>query len=279
MWARYFDSTEIYHNFAMIEYTKMKKIVIVALLLSLGFQGVARNDEKKFDRGLGDASSIFVPKGMMSAGASLSYNRYSAGNGDIGYEMMSLLTGMEGTLSTVKISPAAFYFIAKNTAVGARFGYSYTALDIDKASLSLGSDNNFDLSNHYFKNQSYSGLFAVRNYVPLFSSRVFAMFNEIRIGGTRSQGKSFQMDGEEKNGVYSEAYALNIGLCPGITMFLTNNLAFEVSVNVLECNYSYTKQTKNQVYTSSLSHFGTSFKPNLLGLAFSVMYYFQVGKQ
>lgn len=62
-------------------------------------------------------------------------------------------------------------------------------------------------------------------------------------------------------------------------MFLTNNLAFEVSVNVLECNYSYTKQTKNQVYTSSLSHFGTSFKPNLLGLAFSVMYYFQVGKQ
>ena len=149
----------------MIKYTKMKKIVIVALLLSLGFQGVARNDEKKFDRGLGDASSIFVPKGMMSAGASLSYNRYSAGNGDIGYEMMSLLTGMEGTLSTVKISPAAFYFIAKNTAVGARFGYSYTALDIDKASLSLGSDNNFDLSNHYFKNQSYSGLFAVRNYV------------------------------------------------------------------------------------------------------------------
>lgn len=263
----------------MIKYTKMKKIVIVALLLSLGFQGVARNDEKKFDRGLGDASSIFVPKGMMSAGASLSYNRYSAGNGDIGYEMMSLLTGMEGTLSTVKISPAAFYFIAKNTAVGARFGYSYTALDIDKASLSLGSDNNFDLSNHYFKNQSYSGLFAVRSYVPLFGSRVFAMFNEIRIGGTKSQGKSFQMDGDEKNGVYSEAYALNIGLCPGITMFLTNNLAFEVSVNVLECNYSYTKQTKNQVYTSSLSHFGTSFKPNLLGLAFSVMYYFQVGKQ
>ncbi len=192
---------------------------------------------------------------------------------------MSLLTAMEGTLSTVKISPAAFYFIAKNTAVGARFGYSYTALDIDKASLSLGSDNNFDLSNHYFKNQSYSGLFAVRNYVPLFGSRVFAMFNEIRIGGTKSQGKSFQMDGDEKNGVYSEAYALNIGLCPGITMFLTNNFAFEVSVNVLECNYSYTKQTKNQVYTSSLSHFGTSFKPNLLGLAFSVMYYFQVGKQ
>ena len=56
----------------------------------------------------------------MTLGTSISYNRYSAGNGDVGYELMSLITGLEGTLSTVKISPAAFYFIGKNTAVGAR---------------------------------------------------------------------------------------------------------------------------------------------------------------
>lgn len=105
------------------------------------------------------------------------------------------------------------------------------------------------------------------------------MFNEIRIGGSRGQGKSFQYDGNEKNGTFSESYALTIGIVPGLTMFLTNNLSFEVSISVLECNYSYTKQTKNQVYTSSLSHFGTTFKPNLLGVGFSIMYYFQVGKR
>ena len=256
----------------------MKKFLLAAMLLSVGTMAVARNQEK-FDRGIGDASAVFVPKGMMTAGASISYSHYSAGNGDVGYELMSLITGLEGTLSTVKISPAAFYFIGKNTAVGARVGYSYTSMNLDGASISLGADDEFDLSNHYVKSQSYSGQFAVRNYVPLFGSRVFGMFNEIRIGGSRGQGKSFQYDGNEKNGTFSESYALTIGIVPGLTMFLTNNLSFEVSISVLECNYSYTKQTKNQVYTSSLSHFGTTFKPNLLGVGFSIMYYFQVGKR
>lgn len=257
----------------------MRRFLLAAVLLSVGTMAVAENHEKKFDRGLGDASAVFVPKGMMTAGASISYSRYSAGNGDVGYELMSLVTGLEGTLSTVKISPAAFYFIGKNTAVGARFGYSYTSMNLDNAAISLDSDNEFDFSNHYLKSMNYSGQFAVRNYVPLFGSRVFGMFNEIRIGGTKGQGKSYQLDGDEKNGTFSESYALNIGVVPGITMFLTNNLSFEVSISVLECNYSYTKQTKNQVYTSSLSHFGTTFKPNLLGVGFAIMYYFQVGKR
>lgn len=75
----------------------MKKIVLMFLMLSVGVKALADEPKKTFDRGLGDASSIFVPKGMMSLGASLSYSRYSAGNGDVGYEMMSLLTGMQGS--------------------------------------------------------------------------------------------------------------------------------------------------------------------------------------
>ena len=89
------------------------------MLLSVGTMAVARNQEK-FDRGIGDASAVFVPKGMMTAGASISYSHYSAGNGDVGYELMSLITGLEGTLSTVKISPAAFYFIGKNWIISSK---------------------------------------------------------------------------------------------------------------------------------------------------------------
>lgn len=247
-------------------------------MLSAACVASASEPKKKFDRGFGEASSVFVPKGTMTAGASLSYHRYSAGNGDIGYEFLSLITGVEGTLSTVNISPAALYFIGNNTAVGARFGYSYTSMDMDGASVSLDSDNSFDFSNRYMKNQSYSGSIVLRNYLPLFGSRVFAMFNEVRLGGTKGQGKSYQMDGDEKNGTFTDSYALKIGLNPGLVAFLTNDFAFEVSLNVLELNYSYSKQTKNQVYTSSLSHFGTTFKPNLLSLNFALMYYFPLGR-
>ena len=234
-------------------------------------------EREKFDRGLGKANSLFVPKGMMTAGSSISYHHYSAGNGDIGYEILLLLSGIEGSLSTVKISPAVFYFVANNTAIGARFGYNYTAMDMENASISLGSDNSFDFSNHYLHSQSYTGSIALRNYIPFFGSRVFAMFNEVRVGGTRTQGKSYQMDGEEKDGTFSSGYSFNIGVYPGVTAFVTDNLSFEIALSVLECNYSYTKQTKNQVYTSSMSHFGTSFKPNMLGLSFAIMYYFQLG--
>lgn len=256
----------------------MKRLAVLVLLLAAVCTSYAGTPKKRFDRGLGNASAVFVPKGMMNAGISISYSHYSAGNGDVDYEIASLLTGLQGDLSTVKISPAVFYFISNNTAIGARFGYNYSALNVDGASLSLDSENNFDLSNRYLKSQGYSGQLAVRNYIPLFGSRVFGLFNEVRLGGTVSQGKSFQMKNGEKDGTFSDSYALNIGLYPGITAFLTNNLSFELALSVLECNYSYTKQTKNQVYTSSLSHFGTTFKPNLLGLSFSIMYYFQVGR-
>lgn len=248
----------------------------IAAFIAICFTA-ASQEREKFDRGLGKANSLFVPKGTMTAGSSIAYHHYSAGNGDIGYELMSLLTGLEGSFSSVKVSPAAFWFIADNTAVGARFTYSYTGLDMDSASVSLGSDNSFDLSNRYFENRSYTGYFALRNYIPLFGSRIFAMFNELRVGGTRSQGKSYQMDGDEKDGTFSNGYSFNIGVCPGMTAFVTDNLSFEIALTVLECNYSYTKQIKNQVYTSSMSHFGTSFKPDMLSLSFAIMYYFRLG--
>ena len=234
--------------------------------------------KKKFDRGFGSASSLFVPKGTMTAGASLSYHRYDAGNGDIGYEFMSLITGVEGTLSTVTISPAVLYFIGNNTAIGARFGYAYTSMDVNGASISLDSDNGFDLSNRFMENQSYSGSVVLRNYLPLFGSKVFAMFNEVRLGCTLGQGKSYQLEDEEKTGTFTASYALKIGLNRGLVAFLTNDFALEVSLSVLELNYSYNNQTKNQVYKSSLSHFGTTFKPNLLSLNFSLMYYFPIGR-
>lgn len=260
----------------------MKRILLIAISAVLAVSAAQAKNEKtpsqKFDRGFKNESSLFVPKGMIAAGASMAYNRYSAGNGDVGYEMMSMLTGMKGTLSTVKASPAVMYFVSNNTAVGLRFTYSYTAMDMDEASLSLGEDMAFDLSNNYFENQKYTGSLAIRNYIPLFGSKVFAAFNEVRVGGRKVQGKSYKMNEGEKDGIYSDGYAFNLGVVPGVSAFVTNNLSFEVALSVLECNYSYTKQYKNQVYTSSMSHFGTTFKPNLLGVSFAVMYYFRTGK-
>lgn len=230
-----------------------------------------------FDRGLSQTGSIFIPKGMMTVGTSISFNSYSAGQNDAeGYDIASLLTGVQGKLSTVRVSPAVMYFLKDNFAVGARLGYSYTSMDLDKASLEFGSDTGFDLSNHYYAHQGYSASIVLRNYLPLFGSRIFAMFNEVRLGGGVFQRKTYSMEEGEKDGTYSDGYRLSAGLYPGVTAFLTNNFSFEVSLGVLSCSYSRDTQTKNQVQTSGASHFGTSYKPDLLELSFAMMYHFPV---
>lgn len=252
----------------------MKKVFIAALLLLVSTSGFAR--QPKFDRGLGDASNTFVPKGTLALGASMAYHHASVGEGDNGYEFLGLLTGVKGQMTTLNFSPAAFYFIAPNTAIGVRFGYDSKIFDIDRASLSLGESLNMDLSNHYAQSLGYAGTLAMRNYVPLFGSKIFAMYSEVRVGGTKTQSKAYSMDGNEKNGTFSDGYSVVFGVYPGLTAFVTNDLAIEVGVSMFECTYSYTKQTKNQSFTSSMSSQGTTFKPNILGVQFSVMYYIQV---
>ena len=167
----------------------MKKVFIAALLLLVSASGFAR--QPKFDRGLGDASNTFVPKATLALGASMAYHHASVGEGDNGYEFLGLLTGVKGQMTTLNFSPAAFYFIAPNTAIGVRFGYDSKIFDIDRASLSLGESLNMDLSNHYAQSLGYVGTLAMRNYVPLFGSKIFAMYSEVRVGGTKTQSKTY----------------------------------------------------------------------------------------
>lgn len=232
-----------------------------------------------FDRGLGDMKNVFVPKGTMSVGASLSYSNFDLGSNKGDYSLLSLINGVQGNLSLTRISPSIFYFVKNNTAVGLNFGYTYSQLDLDRASISLGDDLNFDLSNHYYVKQGFSGQIALRTYIPLFESKVFAMFTEFRVGGSQSQGKIYSMYGEEKDGFFEDSYSMNIGMYPGLCAFLTNNFSFEIAVSMLECSYSYTQQIHNQVNESASSNFNASFKPNLLGLNFAVMYYFPLSKK
>lgn len=257
----------------------MKRTLLTLTLLLAVLPAVAQK-APAFDRGFDKSNALFVPKGMMTVGSSISFNHYSIGQNDAeGYDIASLLTGIQGKLSTVRVSPAFLYFVKDNLAFGARLGYSYTSMDLDNAAFELDTDTSFDLSNHYYSGQGYSCSAVMRNYIPLFGSRIFAMFNEMRLGGGIAQKKVYSMDDGEKNGTYTDSYKINVGVYPGLAAFLTNNLAFEVSVGVLSISYSRDSQTKNQVHTSGYSHFGTSYKPDLLELNFSMMYYFPIRRR
>lgn len=80
------------------------------LASAVSFSAFASHADKKiepFDRGIGKTSSVFIPKGSVGAGVSLSYNNYNIGNAadDMGYRMLfSLIQGLNGNMMTFGVA-------------------------------------------------------------------------------------------------------------------------------------------------------------------------------
>ena len=262
----------------------MKKIFIAILTLGVLSVFSAFSKEKKpvepFDRGIGMSRSVFIPKGTVGAGVSFSYNNYSIGNStdDAGYAMLfSLFQDIHGNMMSFGVAPYASYFIADNLSVGVRFDYDRSSLGLGNANISLGDAMSFNLNNfHYFK-QSYTGSVTLRNYMPIADSRRFALFTEVRATGGYAQSETYKFDEGDKFGTYQDIYQFELGLVPGITAFVTNEVAVEVSIGLLGFNYQKVEQVTNQVERSEMENSGANFKINLFSIGFGMSFYIPTG--
>ncbi len=262
----------------------MKKIFIAILTLGVLSVFSAFSKEKKpvepFDRGIGMSRSVFIPKGTVGAGVSFSYNNYSIGNStdDAGYAMLfSLFQDIHGNMMSFGVAPYASYFIADNLSVGVRFDYDRSSLGLGNANISLGDAMSFTLNNfHYFK-QSYTGSVTLRNYMPIADSRRFALFTEVRATGGYAQSETYKLDEGDKFGTYQDIYQFELGLVPGITAFVTNEVAVEVSIGLLGFNYQKVEQVTNQVERSEMENSGANFKINLFSIGFGMSFYIPTG--
>ena len=64
---------------------------------------------------------------------------------------------------------------------------------------------------------------------------------------------------------------------PGISVFVTNDVAVEMSVGLLGFNYNKTVQTTNQVDVSVMESSGANFKINPLSLSLGLSFYIPTG--
>lgn len=191
--------------------------------------------------------------------------------------LFSLIRNLHGNMSEFGISPYASYFIADNLSVGARFDYGRSSLGLDNLDLSLMEDMSLSLQGfHYFK-QSYTGALTLRAYIPFANSKRFAMFTEVRATGGYGQAKTYKVENGAKYGTYQDIYNTELGLVPGIMAFLTNEVAFEVSVGLLGFNYQKVSQITNQVEKSQMENSGINFRVNLLSIEFGLSFYIQTG--
>lgn len=252
----------------------MKRIVTIFFLAILF--PVAINAQTKilgrkvFDRGI--QSHTFIPKGQWMVGSTFSYSEHEDGN----FSFMGLLEDIESTGYSFRVSPFFGYFIRDNVAIGGRFAYKRSYTDLGNISLDLDEDMNFDISDLKYLEHEFSTTGFVRTYMPIGRSKVFGLFNEARITYSYGQGKnsSGEMGTADYSGTYQTVNKLQIGMCPGLTAFITNFAAVEVSVDVLGFDVKWTDQVTNQVETGSRRSSSADFKIDLFSINLGMNFYF-----
>ena len=230
--------------------TKRLLLAIVCLLVITVTAGAQKRERKmkRIDRGVQER--VFIPKGQWMAG------------GDV-----------EGKGYNFKVSPYFGYFFADNMAAGFRFAYNRTYLDMPNFNLNLGDDLNISLSDLYYLQHRYDVSGFLRTYMPIGNSKIFGLFNELRLSYGYSTGKNSTGSGTEYDGTFEKAHHLQIGIAPGLTAFVTNWAAVEVSMDIMGFDFKWQNQQTNQIETGKRRTSSGNFKIDLFSINIGMTFY------
>lgn len=241
-----------------------KILIFLALAFALGAVDAAAQVE--FKRGLEQVS--FIPKGQWITGVSVSFSQSNQNR----YQFL-IIENLSGDAYTFKVSPMLMYAFKSDMAAGGKFAYTRTRTRLDQADIVLDSESDYGVDNLYAISQNYSAMACFRNYFSLGKQRRFGFFNEVQLQIGGGQSKICNGRGVDLTGTFEDNWNVNIGLAPGMIMFLNNYSAIEVNVGVLGFNYNHTKATTDQIYLAKRESKSANFRINLFSIMFGVAFY------
>lgn len=227
---------------------------------------MANKRVEEFERHL-DAVT-FIPKGQWIAGISVSYDQ-----GNYNDYQFLVLQNVRGDTYSLNVSPKVLYAFHKDMAIGLRFSYSRSLTKLENMEVSLGSDTEFDVKHLHSLGHNYYGTILFRNYFSLGHTKRFGVFNEVQLQLGGGQSRISNGRGESLTGTYERNFSANLGIVPGIVVFLNNYSAIEVNVGVLGFNYRHTKSIRDQVYISHRKSQSVNFRINLFSITFGAAFY------
>lgn len=221
---------------------------------------------QRIDRGI--MNSVFIPKGSWMVGGTVSYSEHEEENLNF-----LVLKNVEGLGYTFNVSPYIGYFFKDNVSAGFRFGYNRSYLDMANFELNLGEDFNISLKDLYYLEHQYEVSGFLRTYMPIGRSKIFGLFNEVRLTYGYGVGKNSTGSGTEYDGTFETSHNLQIGIAPGLTAFVTDWSAVEVSVGVMGYNFKWQNQKTNQIETGMRRTSSGNFKINLFSINIGMTFY------
>lgn len=248
----------------------IKKLLFAFILLAtIAASADAQKKPRKIqriDREL--QGRTFIPKGQWMSGGSVSYKETSQDNLNF-----LVLKNVEGDGYTFKVSPCVGYFFKDNMAAGVRFAYNRTYMNLENFELNLGEDFNISLKDLYYLEHKYEVSGFLRTYMSLGNSKIFGLFNECRLTYGHSTGKNSTGSGTDYDGTFERAHNLQIGISPGLTAFVMEFAAVEVSLNVMGFNFKWQDQKTNQVESGKQRISGGNFKIDLFSVNIGMIFY------
>lgn len=237
-------------------------IIVFATIMSSG----TLSAQQPFKRGL--ETIMFVPKGQWITGVNVNYAHGNESN----YQFF-IFEGISGDSYSFKVSPMLLYAFKDNLALGGRFSYQRQMTEIKSGDLVLDSETNYNVDHFYAISQNFYGSALFRNYLSMGQSTRFGFFNELQLQLGGGQSKLTNGKGEDFTGTFERNFSLNVGMSPGVIMFLNNYSAIEVSVGLLGFGYTHTKSITDQVHIANRNSNKANFKVNLFSISFGVAFY------
>ncbi len=221
---------------------------------------------KEFDHDI--ESVVFVPKGQWITGVSVSYAMSNQNK----YQFL-ILENLSGDTYSFKISPMLMFAVVPDLGIGGRFSYARNLTKVSDADIVLDSETNYNVDHLYRLAHNYYVTAMMRNYFSIGKSKRFGFFNELQLQLGGGQAKLTTGVGETLTGTYERNFSLDVGLAPGLCLFLNNYSALEVNIGVLGFSYTATKAIKDQIYVSRRNSKFANFRINLFSIQFGVAFY------
>lgn len=227
------------------------------------------NDSHKVEEFKREVESVvFVPKGQWIGGLSVSYTQSNQN----GYQFF-ILENLSGDTYSFKISPSVCFMFRDDMGAGLKFAYQRSLAKLESAKIVLGSETDYAADYVYSLSHNYYATAFFRNYFSIGRSKRFGFFNEIQCQLGGGQSKFTKGVGEDMTGAYETNFSLDVGIVPGLCLFLSNYSAMEVNVGVLGISYTNTKTLNDRIYLSRRKSKFANFRINLFSITFGVAFY------
>lgn len=221
--------------------------------------------------------TTFIPKGLWMCGATVNYREWENENQNL---LVLKNLNMEGHVFSV--SPYVGYFVGSNIAVGLRYNYSRYYFSLADLDLNLGEDFNINLEDLYYLEHKHEASAFGRFYMPLFGSNILGAFAEARLTYSHANGKNSTGRRDDTintlDGTYETVNKIQLGITPGLCVFVTNFAAVETSIGVLGVDYKWSNyknvHPNKSEYEYGKSHSGgANFKFNIFTINIGMTFY------